>query len=143
LKPGKSWNPTIVDELGAPDMLLQYLLQAPHRDRADVKTFMTGFREAFPDLSVTGTEDFVHAKLRVFGARLRHGLVLHQFNREPERKDMMCPEGVEPSTNSPMVTGVTAHLVTPGNSELFSPLHIGIVASLLSQVILVSLLQEA
>ena len=56
---GKSWNPTIVEELGAPDILLQYLLQAPRRGRADVKTFMTEFREAFPDLSVTGAADFV------------------------------------------------------------------------------------
>jgi predicted ester cyclase len=56
---GKSWNPRVVEELGAPDILLQYLLQTPHRGRADVKTFMTDFREAFPDLSVTGTADFV------------------------------------------------------------------------------------
>jgi predicted ester cyclase len=56
---GKSWNPTIVDELGAPDILLQYLLQAPRRGRADVKTFMTEFREAFPDLSVTEAGDLV------------------------------------------------------------------------------------
>jgi SnoaL-like polyketide cyclase len=49
---GKSWNPRVVEELGAPDILLQYLLQAPRRGRADVKTFMTEFREAFPDLSV-------------------------------------------------------------------------------------------
>jgi predicted ester cyclase len=56
---GKSWNPTIVDELGAPDILVQYLLQAPRRGRADVKTFMTEFREAFPDVSVTGAENFV------------------------------------------------------------------------------------
>jgi len=37
---GKSWNPRVVEELGAPDILLQYLLQAPRRGRADVKTFM-------------------------------------------------------------------------------------------------------
>jgi hypothetical protein len=49
---GKSWNPRVVEELGAPDVVLQYLLQAPRRGRADVKTFMTEFREAFPDLSV-------------------------------------------------------------------------------------------
>jgi predicted ester cyclase len=48
---GKSWNPSVVDELCAPHMLLQYLLQAPHRGRADVKTFMTELREAFPDIS--------------------------------------------------------------------------------------------
>jgi predicted ester cyclase len=56
---GKSWNPKIVDELGAPDILLQYLLQTPHRGRADATTFMTEFREAFPDLSVRGAGDFV------------------------------------------------------------------------------------
>ena len=37
---GKSWNPRVVEELGAPDILLQYLLQVPRRGRADVKTFM-------------------------------------------------------------------------------------------------------
>jgi len=49
---GKSWNPSVVDELCAPNVLLQYLLQAPHRGRVDVKTFMTELREAFPDISV-------------------------------------------------------------------------------------------
>ena len=48
---GKCWNPGVVDELCAPDMLLQYLLQAPHRGRTDVRTFMTELREAFPDMS--------------------------------------------------------------------------------------------
>jgi len=43
---GKSWNPQIVEELGAPDILLQYLLQAPRRGRADVKTFMIEFQHA-------------------------------------------------------------------------------------------------
>ena len=71
---GKSWNPQIVEELGAPDILLQYLLQAPRRGRADVKTFMTEFREAFPDLSVTGAADFVCEGDQVVGrwGRLGH-----------------------------------------------------------------------
>lgn len=56
---GESWNPETVEELGARDILLQYLLQAPRRGRADVKTLMTEFREAFPDPSVTGATDFV------------------------------------------------------------------------------------
>ncbi len=43
---GNPWNPNVVDELGAPDMLLQYSLHAPRRGREDVKAFMTGFREA-------------------------------------------------------------------------------------------------
>ena len=46
---GQSWNPTIVEELGAPDIILQYLLQSPRRGWAEVKAFMTEFRQAFPD----------------------------------------------------------------------------------------------
>ena len=34
---GDTWNPTIVDELAAPDILLQYSLHEPRRGRADVK----------------------------------------------------------------------------------------------------------
>jgi predicted ester cyclase len=56
---GKSWNPKIVDELCAPHVLLQYLLQAPHRGPAEVKTFMTKFRQAFPDVRVTPAADLV------------------------------------------------------------------------------------
>jgi len=56
---GNPWNPSIVDELGAPDMLLQYSLHAPRRGRADVKAFMTGFRKAFPDLSFEGAADLI------------------------------------------------------------------------------------
>ena len=56
---GKEYNPAIVDELAAPDMLLQYSLHAPRRGRAEVKAFMTGFREAFPDLSFAGAADLI------------------------------------------------------------------------------------
>ena len=34
---GKTWNLKVVDELAAPDMLLQYSLHAPRRGREDVK----------------------------------------------------------------------------------------------------------
>jgi predicted ester cyclase len=51
---GNPWNPAIVDELAAPDMLLQYSLHAPRRGRRDVKKFMAGFRAAFPDLNFWG-----------------------------------------------------------------------------------------
>ena len=55
------WGPkcdlSIVDELAAPDMLLQYTLHEPRRGRADIKAFMTDFREAFPDLSFGGAAD--------------------------------------------------------------------------------------
>ena len=47
---GNPWNPKVIDELAAPDMLLQYSLHAPRRGRDDVREFITGFRKAFPDL---------------------------------------------------------------------------------------------
>src|SRR5215470_17096606 len=56
---GENYNPRIVDELAAPDMLLQYSLHAPRRGRADIKAFMSGFREAFPDLNFWGASDLI------------------------------------------------------------------------------------
>ena len=56
---GKTCNLGIVDELAAPDMLLQYSLHAPRRGREDIKAFMSGFREAFPDLSFWGAADLI------------------------------------------------------------------------------------
>jgi predicted ester cyclase len=56
---GNSYNPKIVDELAAPDVLLQYSLHKPRRGRDDVKKFMAGFREAFPDLKFSGAADLI------------------------------------------------------------------------------------
>ncbi|HKU95344.1 MAG TPA: ester cyclase [Vineibacter sp.] len=56
---GATWNPRIVDELAAPDMLLQYSLHAPRRGRQDIKNFMTDFRAAFPDLNFWGAADLI------------------------------------------------------------------------------------
>jgi predicted ester cyclase len=56
---GKTCNLGIVDELAAPDMLLQYSLHEPRRGHADIKSFMTGFREAFPDLAFEGAADLI------------------------------------------------------------------------------------
>src|SRR5271156_3822731 len=53
------WNPKIIDELSAPDMLLQYSLHAPRRGREDVRNFIMGFREAFSDLNFWGTADLI------------------------------------------------------------------------------------
>jgi predicted ester cyclase len=53
------YDSRIVDELAAPDMLLQYSLHAPRRGHADIKAFMSGFREAFPDLNFWGTADLI------------------------------------------------------------------------------------
>jgi hypothetical protein len=40
----------VVDELAAPDVLLQYSIHNPRRGQRAVKAFMAGFRGAFPDL---------------------------------------------------------------------------------------------
>lgn len=56
---GKSWNPKVIDELAAPDMLLQYSLHAPRRGRDDIREFMLGFRQAFPDLGFAGAADLI------------------------------------------------------------------------------------
>jgi predicted ester cyclase len=56
---GNPWNPGIIDELAAPDMLLHYSLHAPRRGREDVRNFMLGFREAFPDLNFWGAADLI------------------------------------------------------------------------------------
>jgi predicted ester cyclase len=56
---GKTCNLNIVDELAAPEMLLQYSLHEPRRGRDNIKAFMTEFREAFPDLNFWGTADLI------------------------------------------------------------------------------------
>jgi predicted ester cyclase len=56
---GPTWNPAIVDQLAAPDMLLQYSLHEPRRGHADIKAFMKDFRAAFPDLSFGGAADLI------------------------------------------------------------------------------------
>ena len=56
---GETCDLGIVDELAAPDMLLQYSLHAPRRGHDDIKAFMTGFREAFPDLAFSGAADLI------------------------------------------------------------------------------------
>jgi predicted ester cyclase len=56
---GETCQLSVVDELAAPDMLLQYSLHAPRRGHEDIKAFMTGFRAAFPDLHFWGTADLI------------------------------------------------------------------------------------
>jgi predicted ester cyclase len=56
---GKTCNLSVVDELAAPDMLLQYSLHEPRRGRDDIKAFMTDFRNAFPDLNFWGAADLI------------------------------------------------------------------------------------
>ena len=56
---GETCKLGVIDELAAPDMLLQYSLHAPRRGREDIKAFMSAFREAFPDLKFWGTADLI------------------------------------------------------------------------------------
>ena len=56
---GETCNLNIVDELAAPDMLLQYSLHEPRRGRDDIKAFMTDFRKAFPNLNFWGTAELI------------------------------------------------------------------------------------
>lgn len=51
---GSKYNPAIIDELAAPDMILQYSLHKPRKGHADIKDFMKKFRSAFPDLAFGG-----------------------------------------------------------------------------------------
>jgi len=50
-------------------MLLQYSLHEPRRGRADIKAFMTGFRQAFPDLNFWGAADPIAEGDYVVGRR--------------------------------------------------------------------------
>jgi len=56
---GKSFNPGVIDEIAAPDMLLKYSLHEPRRGRDDIKAFISDFRAAFPDLNFWGTADLI------------------------------------------------------------------------------------
>jgi predicted ester cyclase len=56
---GETCDLSIVDELAAPNMLLQYSLHEPRRGRDDIKAFMTDFRKAFPDLNFCGAADLI------------------------------------------------------------------------------------
>lgn len=56
---GRDANLAVVDEIAAPDMLLQYSLHEPRRGRDDIKAFMRDFRAAFPDLNFWGTAELI------------------------------------------------------------------------------------
>ncbi|WP_116811358.1 ester cyclase [Steroidobacter cummioxidans] len=56
---GKNANLAVIDAIAAPNMLLKYSLHEPRRGREDIKSFMTDFRAAFPDLNFWGTADLI------------------------------------------------------------------------------------
>ena len=64
---GRDANLAVVDEIAAPDMLLQYSLHEPRRGRDDIKAFMRDFRAAFPDLNFWGTAELIAEGNQVVG----------------------------------------------------------------------------
>jgi predicted ester cyclase len=56
---GESYNPGVVDDLAAPNMLLQYSLHEPRRGHEDIKAFMADFREAFPNMAFAGAAELI------------------------------------------------------------------------------------
>jgi predicted ester cyclase len=56
---GNPWNPRIINELAAADIVLHYRMHEPKRGRAAISKFMTNFREAFPDLNFRGIGDLI------------------------------------------------------------------------------------
>ncbi|WP_418001721.1 ester cyclase [Mycobacterium sp. PDNC021] len=56
---GPDFNPSVIDELAAPDIRFEYSLHAPCRGRDQVRAFATTFRTAFPDLAFGGTADLI------------------------------------------------------------------------------------
>jgi hypothetical protein len=86
---GKTCDLSIVDELAGPDMLLQYSLHGPRRGREDIKTFMTGFREAFPNLNFWGAGDLAAEGDYVVGRWEGGGT-----NTGPVFSDFLAPKAV-------------------------------------------------
>jgi predicted ester cyclase len=56
---GPDFNPSVIDELAAPDIRFEYSLHAPCRGRDEVRAFATSFRAAFPDLAFSGTAELI------------------------------------------------------------------------------------
>ena len=56
---GQDFDPSVIDELAAPDIRFEYSLHAPCRGRDEVRDFATRFRAAFPDLNFWGTADLI------------------------------------------------------------------------------------
>src|SRR3954454_18887582 len=66
------WNTpsdlTVVDELAAPDVLLQYSVDTPRRGRDAVRAFRASLRDAFPDLAIAGASPIADRDMVVVGA---------------------------------------------------------------------------
>ena len=103
---GEKCNLGIVDELAAPDMLLQYSLHEPRRGRADIKAFMTDFRAAFPDLNFWGAADLIaegdYVVGRWEGGGTHTGAAFSDFlwGHSQQRRAARCGSPERPSSSS-------------------------------------------
>jgi predicted ester cyclase len=106
---GKTYNPNIIDELAATEMLLKYSLHAPRRGREAIKAFMADFRSAFPDLNFWGTADLIAEGDYVVGRWEGGGT-----HTGPAFKDFLIG-GLPPATGRKMhFTGTTVLKVVNG-----------------------------
>jgi hypothetical protein len=56
---GPQFDPSVIDEIAAPDIRFEYSLHAPPRGRDAVREFATKFRASFPDLAFGGTAELI------------------------------------------------------------------------------------
>ncbi len=56
---GSEFNPTVIDELAAPDIRFDYSLHPPCHGREQVRAFAARFRSAFPDLGFAAVADLI------------------------------------------------------------------------------------
>lgn len=84
---GASCDPAIVDELAAPDVLLQYSMHNPRRGRPAVKAFMARFRAAFPHFDFRRVGALVADRgivvVRWEGSGIHAGPAFHDFGIGP------------------------------------------------------------
>ena len=56
---GEKCNLSAIDKLAAPTMRLQHSLYPPRRGREEVKAFMVGLRQAFPDFLLQSVAELI------------------------------------------------------------------------------------
>jgi predicted ester cyclase len=56
---GPEFDPSVIDEIAAPDIRFEYSLHAPLRGRDAVREFATKFRGSFPDLAFGATAELI------------------------------------------------------------------------------------
>ena len=84
---GDSPDLAVVDELAAPEVLLQYSMHTFQRGRLALRRFMTDFREAFPDLEFHRTGPLIADRdivvVRWAGSGTHTGPQFEDFNVGP------------------------------------------------------------